>query len=93
MEVRSSRLQVVPQEVFNSCGTLPSVRLMLKTLSIIPQSWSAQDLRNLELMSPGYALIFLSSFLTWFVVRDNLEQWAGMLDGVGGGAGLVVMSV
>ena len=37
------------------------------------------------------AFIFLNSFLTWFVVRDNLEQWLGVLDGVGGGTGLVVM--
>ncbi|MCJ8747619.1 hypothetical protein PDJAM_G00155590, partial [Pangasius djambal] len=61
-------------DVFHSCGTLPSLRLIVKMNSTIPHSWSAQDLRSLALMPSGpaafLAFIFLSAALSWSLMRD-----------------------
>ena len=63
-----------------------SFRLRLNMCSTIPHSWSAQDLRSLELMPSGpvafLALIFWNWFLTWVVLKVRLEQGRCVLEGV-----------
>ena len=72
------------QVVFHSSG----FGLMLKMYSTILHSWSAQDLRSLELIPSlpitFFAFIFLSLFHTWIVERERFEQ-GGCMSGGGGG--------
>lgn len=69
----SDAMSVLGLELLRSWGTLPSFRLTLKRCSTILHSWSAEDLRNIELILSGTTAV-LSLFLTWTVLRDWLEQ-------------------
>lgn len=64
--------------VFDTCGSLPSCRLM--KMSSVLRSWYAQNWSSLQLMQSGpaafHTLLFLSWSLTWWFVRNRLVHRA-----------------
>lgn len=66
------------KEVFYSCGTFPSFKLMLDMNPISPHGGSVQHLRSMGLMPSGpaafHTMIFHSLLWIW-VLNTHLEYW------------------